>query len=113
LNARLLKAVRSCEWPAPEGFRMRAVCGHVDKMMVNNPQDRKRKMPEYIGYAINLAKKLLDVSPETSFLCHESIVKVIGKFPRQFKVKRFKTVEERRKGVDVEDISNLWKIEFS
>lgn len=112
LNARLLRIVRGCEWPPPEGFRMRAVCGHVDKIQVVNPNDRTRKMPEYVGYAINLAQKLLDISPETSFICHESVVKFIGKSVRRFGLRRFKVVEEKRKGIDPEDIANLYEIEF-
>ena len=112
LNARLLKVVRACEWPSPEGFRMRAVCGHVDKIMVADPQNLKRMMPEYVGYAINLAAKLLDVSPGTNFLCHESVTKVLGKSPRLFKLKKFAVSEERRRGVDPEDVHSLWEVQF-
>lgn len=112
LNARLLRIVRGCEWPPPDGFRMRAVCGHVDKIMITDPNAQSRKIPEYIGYAINLAQKLLQISPGTDFICHESIVKVLGHFSRHFKVRRFRVFEEKRKGIDPEDIANLWSVEF-
>lgn len=112
LNARLLKIVHSCEWPPPDGFRTRIVCGHVDKLEVTDPINRKTKVSEYVGYAINLAQKLLQISPETHFVCHESVIKVIGRLPKKFKTKKMKILEEKRKGVDPEDIANLWEVEF-
>ena len=91
---------------------MRAVCGHVDKLMVIDPNARSRKIPEYIGYAINLAQKLLSIAPDAPFICHESVAKILGKYPRQFRLSHFKVVEEKRKGIDPEDIAGLWEIEF-
>ncbi len=112
LNARLLKAVRECPFPAPEGFRMRMAAGHVDKIMVVDPLDRHREVPEFVGYSINLAQRLLEISPSTPFLCHESVLNVLGNKKKNFKVRKLESPTEKPRGIDSEDINGLWIVEF-
>ena len=75
LCRRLSSIVKGCEMP-PDGWRMRWTYGHVSKISVLDPADgnRRRKVSEFIGYAINLAQKLLDVSPAVPIIFHESRV---------------------------------------
>jgi class 3 adenylate cyclase len=112
LTSELSKVVRKCEWPTPEGFRTRVVAGHVSKLEVINPNDRKKTVSEYVGYAVNLAQRLLEISPATPFICHESIVKIIGTNNKNIKIKRMGESKERPRGVDPEDITGLWTLKF-
>ncbi len=112
LNSKLRKAVHECPYPAPDGFRMRLVCGHVDKLSVVDPTDTKRKVPEFIGYDVNLAQRLLEVAPTTPFICHESAVKILKKKTNGFRLRRLVDTPERPRGVDSEDIEGLWVVEF-
>lgn len=112
LNAKLVKIVRSCPFPSPEGFRMRMACGHVDKIMVVDPLDKHREIPEFVGYSINLAQRLLEISPSIPFVCHESIMNVLGKKKRKFTFRKLVHTPERPRGIDQEDINGLWIVEF-
>lgn len=71
----LVKEIRAsifeCVEPKPSGFRLRIFSGYVFKLMVLDPNDsqRKRLIPEYVGYAINTTHRILKVNPEISGLC--------------------------------------------
>lgn len=110
LARRLSRIVKKCEFPPPEGFRIRIAHGHVSKIQVLDPVDpeRKRKIWEFIGYSVNLAQKLLDVAPNILLVLHESAVKVLGRQKTGFRLRRFVGAKERPRGVDNEDIEGLW-----
>ncbi len=112
LNSRLLRIIRFCPFPAPEGFRTRVASGYVDKIMIHDPLDRKKRIPEYVGYSINLAQRLLEISPSVPFICHESVVKIVGRKRALFRFKRLPEQSNKPRGIDSEDISGLWVIEF-
>lgn len=112
LAHRLAAIVHRCEFPPPDGFRVRIAHGHVSKIHLLDPrdEDRKRKTWEFIGYAVNLAQKLLDVSPRTLFLIHESAVEILGRQKTHFRLRRFVGAKECPRGVDQEDIDGLWTV---
>lgn len=102
--------VHACEWPPPEGFRMRIMGGYVHKLMVLDPNDteRKRCIPEYVGYLPNTVQRLLEVSPQTTCLIHENIVKPIGVDRHAFNLTKFGTPSESPRGVNREDLEALY-----
>lgn len=104
--------IKKCAYPQPDGFRTRIVVGHVDKFQVQDPQDKNRKVPEYVGYAINLAQRLLEVKPRTSFICHESVLKIFGDKKATFKFRKVEDVAEKPRGVNELDIQGLWSIKL-
>lgn len=108
LTNRISHIVKKCDWPSPEGFRTRIVAGHVSKLEVTDPNDRKRKIPEYVGYAVNLAQRLLEIAPSTPLLCHESVIKILGPHRRPFKFKRMENPKQLPRGVDPEDLAGLY-----
>jgi len=91
---------------------MRAACGHVDQLIVEDPLDPKRKVPEYVGYCVNLAQRLLEIAPNTPYICHESVIKILGTRKQIFKFRRIVNTPERPRGIDSEDIAGLWVVEF-
>jgi class 3 adenylate cyclase len=114
LSKQLVRIVNECGYPPPDGFRVRITSGHVSKMMVIDPCDsnRKRKNWEFIGYAVNLAEKLLSVAPEILILLHESAVKSIGQQKVGFRIRKFVAESARPRGVDIEDLNSLWVGEY-
>lgn len=114
LAKRLKRIVKQCDFPPPDGFRLRIAHGHVSKIQVLDPVDpeRKRMIWEFIGYAVNLAQKLLDVSPRTVLVVHESAIKVLGRQKTGLRLKRLVGSKERPRGVDSEDLEGLWSGEL-
>ncbi len=112
LNGKLRKTVHECPYPSPDGFRIRLVCGYVDKFLVVDPGNVKEKVYEYNGYAINLSQRLLEIAPATPFICHESAVKILKKKHPGFRLRKLVDTPERPRGIDSEDISGLWVVEF-
>ncbi len=114
MSRRLSSVVRKCDFPPPDGFRVRIAHGHVSKIQVLDPVDgeRKRKIWEFVGYAVNLAQKLLDVSPSTLLVLHESVIQVLGRKKARFRLRRLVAGTEQPRGVDSEDIAELWVCEL-
>lgn len=108
LCKRLSSIVRGCEMP-PDGWRMRWTYGHVSKICVLDPADgqRRRKVFEFIGYAINLAQKLLDVSPSVPIMFHESMFSIPGLVKLGFKFRKHEQTAKQPRGVDQEDLAGL------
>lgn len=115
LCRRLNRIVRGCELP-PEGWRMRWTYGHVSRIEVLDPHDRsrKRKIWEFIGYAVNLAQKLLEVWPSTMMLFHQSILNIpgIGAEAAKLRLKparvhELESIQKPPRGVDPEDLADV------
>lgn len=108
LCKRLASIVKACEMP-PDGWRMRWTYGHVSKILVLDPADpkRSRKVSEFIGYAINLAQKLLDVSPSIPVIFHESMFNIPGLVKIGFKFRKHDATAKEPRGVDKEDLAGL------
>lgn len=104
--------IKKCSYPQPDGFRARIVSGYVDKRYLTDPNDRTKKVPEYVGHAINLAQRLLEIKPETAFICHESVLKILGEKRNSFRFKKLDDVKEKPRGVNQVDIESLWTIRF-
>lgn len=109
---KMKKIVAECPWPPPQGFRTRVVVGHVDKIEVIDPLDHKRRIPEYVGYAINLAQRLLEIQPGTPLVCHESVLQILGEKKKEFRFKKLDGISERPRGINTADIAGLWNIKL-
>ena len=104
--------IKGCAWPPPDGFRMRVTSGHVSRLNVLDPGNKRERVPEYVGYAVNLAQRLLEVSPTTSCICHESVVKLLGSRKNPLHFKRLGDPKERPRGIDSEDLGELWMLQL-
>lgn len=109
LTQKMLTVVSDCEWPAPDGFRMRIMAGYVHKIMVLDPNDPKRKrlVPEYVGYLANTVARLQEVSPATTCLIHENVVRPLLTKASLFDITKFGAPTERPRGVNQEDLNAL------
>lgn len=112
LTRRLTTIVKNCGDPPPTGFRLRIATGYCTKFSVTDPNDRKRKVAEYVAYVINLAQRLLEVSPEIALLCTEGTVKILGRKKHGFRIRRLVGTKQIPRGVDPEDIEGLRIVEF-
>lgn len=101
-----MMAVDKCPEPPPDGFRIRWFSGFVFKRMVLDPNDdaRKRLIPEYVGYVINTAHRLLEVNPEIPNLCDGKLAVGRRSF---FRMRSLKTPSCYPRGVDREDVDGL------
>jgi class 3 adenylate cyclase len=99
-------------FPAPGSFRIRIAAGHVWKMVASRP-GQVTAQTDYLGYAVNLAARLLEIDRESAILCHESVRKIMnGKFRGSARF-AFESAHIRGRcprGVDPEDIRTLWKV---
>jgi class 3 adenylate cyclase len=109
LTRRMCSIVAGCEWPAPDGFRMRIMAGYVHKIMVLDPTDPKRKrfIPEYVGYLANTVARLQEVNPATTCLVHENVVRPLLAKASMFDITKFETPREHPRGVNQEDLNAL------
>ncbi|MCG3205525.1 MAG: hypothetical protein KCHDKBKB_02247 [Elusimicrobia bacterium] len=99
-------------FPAPGSFRIRIAAGHVWKMVASRP-GQETAQTDYLGYAINLAARLLEIDRESSVLCHESVRRILNGAIRNRTEFGFKPLHIRircPRGVDPEDIRTLWKV---
>ena len=99
-------------FPAPGSFRIRIAAGHVWKMVASRP-GQGTAQTDYLGYAINLAARLLEIDRESAILCHESVRKILNGAIRSSTEFGFKPARIRSRcprGVDPEDIRTLWKV---
>lgn len=99
-------------FPAPGSFRIRIAAGHVWKMVATR-RGQGTAQTDYLGYPINLAARLLEISRETAILCHESVRKILNGTSRsdaEFGSKPVRIRSRCPRGVDPEDIRTLWKI---
>lgn len=112
LTIRLSRIVKNCGDPPPTGFRIRVATGYCTKFSVVDPNDRKRRVPEYVAYIVNLAQRLLEVSPEIPFICSEGTFKTLGRKKNKLRVRRLVGTKQIPRGVDPEDIEGLRIIEL-
>lgn len=106
-------------WPRPHGFRLRLVAGYVYKKMVHCKNcsigidtEKINRAPEYIGYPINLAQRLLYVEPQTWCICHESVNQIIGNKRMGVKFRRIPNPKDNPRGIDRDDLRNLSQFSF-
>lgn len=95
--------IRKSPWPRPDGFRVRVSSGHVWKKQGNKT--------DYVGRHVNLAHKLLRVSPQTEFLAHQSFLELMARRQtHEIGVKFAKLPPDRRipDGVLKADMNALW-----
>ena len=107
-----IRSITKNTFPAPGSFRIRIAAGHVWKMVASRPGQGTAQI-DYLGYAINLAARLLEIDRESSILCHESIRKILNGAIRNDMEFCFKLAHIRSRcprGVDPEDIRILWKV---
>jgi class 3 adenylate cyclase len=110
LTKKLAKIVKASEFPPPDGFRTRIAYGHVSKIAVLDPFDvaRKNSQWEYVGYAINMAQKLLHVKPKTLLMLHESATQALGRKATRLRLRKVVATEERNISIDKVDLQELW-----
>ncbi len=112
----LIKRMRSLilQWPSPRpgGFRARITLGEVCRLRVYNPKNPNRFRLDYIGYPVNLASRLLEVSPETPLIFSEPVKELLGgKLCDSARMVRLEPPAAAPKGVDSEDIKTLWYLD--
>jgi class 3 adenylate cyclase len=97
--------------PAPGAFRIRLAAGHVWKMVAIRP-GQGATQTDYLGYAINLAARLLEIDRESVILCHESVKKILNGSAEKagFYLKAVPVHGRCLRGVDPEDIRTLWEV---
>ena len=107
-----IRGITKSTFPAPGSFRIRIAAGHVWKMVASRP-GQGTAQTDYLGYAINLAARLLEIDRDSAILCHESIRKILNGAVRDSAEFGFKPAHIRGRcprGVDPEDIRTLWKV---
>lgn len=114
LTRKVRKIVADCDYPRPAGFRIRIAGGNIYKLLVVDPNDsfRVRMIPEYVEYTVNMAQKLLEVSPEIVALCTQNIGEPIAKKKSPLRVRPLKQPSFYPKGVNSEDVDGLRILSF-
>lgn len=107
-----IRKITKNTFPAPGPFRIRIAAGHVWKMIASRP-GQEAIQTDYLGYAVNLAARLLEIDRESAILCHESVKKILNGSPigkGEFTLKPAHINGRCPRGVDPEDIRTLWKV---
>ena len=107
-----IRRITKNTFPAPGSFRIRIAAGHVWKMVASRPGQETTQI-DYLGYAVNLAARLLEIDRESAILCHESVKKILnGSVIEEsgFALKPARIRGRCPRGVDPEDIQTLWKV---
>lgn len=106
--------VSGCNWPSPDGFRIRITCGDVYKLMVLDPNDpkRERMISEYLEYATNTAAHLLQVNPQTVALATEGVAIALGRYRSLFGVRKLGKPSFYPPSVNREDVDGLRILRF-
>lgn len=97
--------------PPPNKFRVRTVAGHVFSINVVDPYHKGETIREHIGPAIDLAKRLLEVKPDTPCICHGSVIKILPSVTPMI-IERIENVEERPRNVSPADLKGLSGFRF-
>lgn len=93
-------------YPKPMGFRTRVVAGQVSKIKTECGD------VDYIGYAMNLASRILRVSESTRLICHQSVKDIMGN-KDCVDFKKIRVSKNELDGVDHEDLDGLWEFKCS
>jgi len=96
-------------FPQPGTFRVRIVVGHVWKIVASHQDQEGSRQTDYLGYAVNLAARLLEVGKETGIICHESVKKILNN-DSGFVLERLSSPARCPRGVDPEDVKALWAV---
>lgn len=109
LSKKIVKLIRSSEYPQPDGFRIRVASGDVYTFKIIDPNDpnRERKVHEYTEYAINEASHLLKVNPEIAFMVTESVAKALGPHRSAFRMRKIERPSAYPESVNRIDIESL------
>lgn len=109
----LESAIRKIEkkiFPQPGLFRITVVIGHVWKIVASRTGQENSKQTDYLGYAVNLAARLLEIDRREGILCHESVSKIVSNgLGKEIGFALERIVEPIRcpRGVDPEDLKGL------
>lgn len=109
LGVKVRKSIDN-SYPRPDGFLVRVAMGMSFKMMVKNPYGGKpSKVPEYVDYPVNLAKRLHEVyRTEHTAICTGNIGQIIKNSPDSGIIAGILDKPEIvPHGIDVEDVSDL------
>ena len=106
-----IQGISKKAFPVPGSFRIRIAAGHVWKMIASRP-GQGTAQTDYLGYAINLAARLLEIDRGSAILCHESVKKILnGAVSKSaFRLEPAHLRGRCPRGVDPEDIRTLWKV---
>ncbi len=106
-----IRQIMNRTFPSPDSFRIRIAAGHVWKMVASRP-GQAAAQTDYLGYAVNLAARLLEIDRESAILCHESVKKILnGEASKNgFTLEPAQLRGWCPRGVDPEDIRTLWKV---
>ncbi len=98
-------------WPRPDGFRIRDTSGYIWKRSsLHHIQGKWMHLPEYIGYALNMAHSLLYVYPEELCICTEGFIEIIGQKRNGLVLERLPPPDEKRQGIDPQDFLGLYSV---
>lgn len=89
-------------YPKPLGFRARVVAGQVSKIKTECGD------VDYIGYAMNLASRILRIQEMTKLICHQSVKDIMGN-KDCVEFKKVRVAKGELDGVDHEDLDGLWE----
>lgn len=92
-------------------FRIRIVANHVGKLTATHTKNEKRKQTDYLGYSINLASRLLEVERRKPCICHQGVKEILnGKKIAGYELAfaKIKRPDSCPRGVDAEDLDDLW-----
>lgn len=101
LNQRIIEIIKKSKLP-PDGIRARVTAGISDKIY-----------NEYTSIIIDLAANLLHVEPLIPFICHGSIVSLVGKDNNDVTFKKLPPVKFDASRIDFEDANDLWEPTFN
>ena len=108
------RKIATTTFPPPGSFRMRIVAGHVWKMVASRPGQGSAQI-DYLGYPVNLAARLLEIDRPSAILCHESVKKIlngIGARNGEYQLNSIHVRSRCLRGIDPEDVRNLWKVDY-
>lgn len=109
----LESAIRGIEnkmFPQPGLFRITVVVGHVLRIVASRTGQESSRQTDYLGYAVNLAARLLEIDRREGILCHESASKIMINGNRKevgFTLERVTGPIRCPRGVDPEDLKGL------
>lgn len=103
--------IHGSDYP-PEGIRARAVAGPADKKEMPDPNAKDRKIWEYSSEAIDVSSRLLQIKPRNPFICHRSVVSLVGEdFPNVI-FKRVGKVSFDPTRINPDDLEDLCELKF-
>jgi len=95
--------------PRPKGFRARVTYGEVFEISATDILDKSKRQTDYIGYAVNLAARLLSVEETIPLLCTERVAELCPRVPH-IEFLDLAASMPCLKGIDKEDLLALKQV---